>query len=351
MINTLTPHALEATWPKEGQKMGRTGYWVSKSDLRSIMPPQTGILDIYPTMTPELMGWDELTQAPKAMQAQRFWMSGTLVMGWRYHQKRREIVCFTLTQKTQLEGRIRPLTRNLNLRLQQIVPLEAGTFFLTLRGRQAVEHALEKARAHLAASARCLEVEMTLPFEAGFPLSMDHSVRLVDSRIPGGEVTGKVIAYQLCQDGLKSHTWIRMVASIGEKLKESLFPSYTYYVESDYGDTAVPKHYQTVSGLVYASYADQRPKEGVVETQSLSLYDILSDVLVSHDAERQIRVLQNQQYPVCHDIKSISEEIPTVISLELLSLKTNAVVEHTIYLNTLNAWTAPNQVNLTGDTL
>lgn len=349
IMNTLTPQALQTTWFQEGQKLGKTGYWVVQSELKQITPPRTGILDIYPTLTPAFMNWDESIRSPKTIRARRFWMSALLILGWRYRQKRRETVRFTLTQKTQLDGKIRPLTRTLNIRLQQVVDLEAGTFFLTHRGRQAVEHAIEMARAHLAASVRCLEIEFYLPFEAGFSLSLDHSVHLEDPRIPGGRVTGKVIAYQLHQDGLKSLTWVRLAASIGGKAKDPLLPECMFYVEPDYGDTAVPEYHQTVSGLSYATYAHQQPKEGIVDVKNLSVGDMLTEVTLSCDAQRQIQALQSQQYPIRQDVKQILEEVPTTVSLNLLSLKTTAVAEHTIHLKILNAWTAPSQVTLMGE--
>ncbi len=348
MINTLTPHALQATWFKEGQKLGRSGFWVMKSHLEQVIPPRTGILDIYPTLTPEFRVWDEFIQAPKVVRARRFWMSGTLVLGWRYRQKRREVVQFTLSQKTQLDGTIRPLTRMLNLSLRQVTSEVGGTFFLTYRGRQAVEHALEVARAHLAASARCLEIEVTFPFETGFALSMDHSVRLADSRIPGGEATAKVVAYQLRQDGRRASAWVRLAASIGGEAEQPPLPDSIFYAEPAYGETGTPQRYQTASGLVYADYAHQRPTEGIIETENLSVSDILKDVLVSYDAEKQIHALQCQQYPVRQNMKSVLEEVPTIISLDLLNLKTQAVADHLIQLKTIGFWTAPCQVDLSG---
>ena len=349
MMNTLTPQALQATWPKEGQKLGKSGFWIVKSQLKEVIPPTTGILDIYPTLTPEFLSWDESTQSPKKQRGRRYWMQGTLILGWQYRQKRKEVVQFTLEQRTQLDGTIRPLVRTLNLRLQEVVASSQSTFFLTHRGRQAVEHALEIARTHLAASARCLEIEVTMPYDVGFDLSMDLSVRLVDPRIPGGEVVGKVVAYQLHQDGLKAKAWVRLAASVGGTEDQSLPLEYNYYVERDYGDTRIPHHHQTVSGLAYANYADQRPTMGILEIGELSVNDILREVLVSHDTEKQIQELQRQQYPVRQNLKHILEEIPTVVSLDLLSLKTRNVAEHTIHLITLRPWTAPKQLNLTGD--
>lgn len=273
-------------------------------------------------------------------------MQGTLILGWQYRQKRKETVRFTLEQTTQLDGTIRPLARTLNLRLQEVVIPDESTFFLTLRGRQAVEHTLEIARAHLAASARCLELEITIPYEAGFDLSMDTSVRLVDPRLPGGEVVGKVVAYRLHQDGLKAEAWVRLAASVGGTGNQPLSLEYRYYVDPDYGDTGIPQHYQTPSGLAYANYSDQRPTMGILDIGDLSVNDMVREVLVSHDAEKQIQALQHQQYPVRHNLKHILEEIPTVVSLDLLSLKTRNVAEHTIHLTILHPWTAPKQLNL-----
>jgi len=350
IMNTLTPQALYSTWPKEGQKLGKSGFWVIKSHLKEVTPPKTGILDIYPTLTPEFLTWDERNQMPKKRRSKRYWMQGTLVLGWQYRQKRKETVHFTLRQITQLDGTIRPLRRTLSLRLQEVANSHESTFFLTHRGRQAIEHALERARAHLAASARCLEVEMVLPYEVGFELSMDLSIRLVDPRLPGGEMVGKVVAYRLYQDGLKAEAWVRLAASIGGTADQPVPLKYYYYVEPTYGDTAIPYHHQTVTGLIYENYTDQRPTEGVLEIRDLSVDDIVREVSISYDAEKQIHVLQRQQYPVRQNVKHVLEEIPTVVSLDLLSLKTQAVAEHTIYLNP-HPWTAPKHLNLIGEIL
>ncbi len=86
-----------------------------------------------------------------------------------------------------------------------------------------------------------------------------------------------------------------------------------------------------------------------MEVTDLSIQDILREVLVSHDAEKQIRALQRQQYPVRQNLKHVLEDIPTVVSLDLLSLKTGNVAEHTIHLKPLRPWTAPKQLNLKGE--
>jgi hypothetical protein len=347
MVNTLTPHALQATWPQEGRKIGRSGYWVVESSLKTMTPPKTGVLNIYPTVTSDFAVGEEGGQSPGFGRLRRFWMSAKLILGWRYRQKRREVVSFTLTQRTQLDGTIRPLSRTLTLNLQQLdLPQSAGTVFLDIRGRQAVEHALERARAHLAASARCLEVEMMLPFEEGLTLSLDHSVQLTDERIPGGQVMGKVVAYQLYQDGFRAYAWVRLAASVGGEPDAPPLDAPVYYVEPSYGDTAMPTHHQTASGLTYGDYADQKPTQGIVDMDHLSARHLVRQVFVAHDASSQIQALYRQQYPVSHNLKSVLQDIPTTISLDLLSLKTNAVAEHHIHLNGVGVWVAPKQLNL-----
>lgn len=347
MINTLTPRALQATWPQEGRKIGRSGYWVAESSLTPVTPPKTGMLDIYPTVTPDFIMGEGTARSSRSGRLRRFWMSARLILGWRYRQKRREVVSFTLGQRTQLDGTIRPLTRTLNLNLQQLnLPRSAGTFFLGFRGRQAIEHALERARAHLAASARCLEVEVMLPFEKGFPLSLDHTVEINDDRIPGGQVVGKAVAYRLYQDGRQAYAWVRVAASIGGEPDELPLSIPQYYAEPSYGDTAIPVHHQTASGLTYGDYGDQQPTQGIVDIESLSLRHMVRQILVSHDASSQIQALHRQQYPVSHNLKAVLQDIPTTISLDLISLKTTAVAEHHIHLTGVSAWVAPKQLNL-----
>ena len=349
MINTLTPNALQATWPVDGQKLGKSGFYVVKSHLKEMSPPKTGALHLYPTLTPEFMSWDESLQMPRCIRARRIWMKGTLVLGWEYRQKRREVVCFTLAQKTQLEGKIRPLARTLNIRLQNVGLTKESTYFQTNRGRQAVEHALEIARAHLAASARCLEVDILMPFEDGYTLTTDHSVQIADPRLPGGKVVGKVIAYQLHQDGLTSHAWVRIASSIGGKPDVCPEPVCDIYVVADYGDTARSQFHQTPSGIIYTDYSNQIAIQGLNELPTAYIGDVLKEVLVTNDSERQIHILQSKQYPVRHNLRGVLEDISTTISLNLINLKTHKEIEHVIHLQTIGAWAAPIQVNLSGD--
>lgn len=74
-------------------------------------------------------------------------------------------------------------------------------FFATDRGHTAIENLIMRARAHLLARARAVDVSFGVSFEAAAALSCRHSATVTDPRIPGGEATGKVKGYALFMDG------------------------------------------------------------------------------------------------------------------------------------------------------
>jgi hypothetical protein len=153
----------------------------------------------------------------------------------------------------------------------------------------------------------------------------------------------------LKQDGVKAYAWVRLAAAIGGNEDQTAPLKPWHYVDPRYGDTAIPQEYQTKFGLKYADYSQQRPEGGIMDLKSLSLSDILKEVVVSNDAHRQVQILQSQQYPLRLNLKTVLEDIPTSISLNLLSMKTQKVVEHLIHLETIGHWIAPRQVNLSGE--
>jgi len=73
--------------------------------------------------------------------------------------------------------------------------------FLTDRGQQAFEHSLEIAKARLAARSRAAHVSFSGPWGPLCELTLDHTVFLKDSRLPGGQAKGKVIELQMSASG------------------------------------------------------------------------------------------------------------------------------------------------------
>jgi hypothetical protein len=208
-VNTLTPQFLKHHWPKVGDHVGlektrkRSGYQVVHSQLTCIQPPQTGGLNVYPTLTPEFLPGKRL---------QRYWMEGALLLACHYGQKRQETVSFLVPHKHQLQGGVGRI-KTLNLALQKVKA--ASTFFPTDVGHKAIDYAKLMAQTILANSARCVEVEFQVPLDVGIDLTLDYSVRLRLPMIPGGELVGKVVAYKFTKTFQQEICWVRLAVSLG----------------------------------------------------------------------------------------------------------------------------------------
>lgn len=75
------------------------------------------------------------------------------------------------------------------------------SYFKTARGRRSFEHLLLRARAALIGRARAVEVSFETTIARGLPLSCRKGATLLDPRLPGGQATGKIKAYELSLDG------------------------------------------------------------------------------------------------------------------------------------------------------
>jgi hypothetical protein len=78
-----------------------------------------------------------------------------------------------------------------------------SAFFPTDRGLLAIQYPMLVARANLAQSARAVKVNFDCTFERALNLSCRKNAVLFDSRLPGGQVTGKITEYHLKADGDK----------------------------------------------------------------------------------------------------------------------------------------------------
>ena len=127
LINTLSGQDLEAKWWRNNEKVGRSGYWISKSSLREIKPHYTGNLNLYPQVSEPI--WisphdpafgSQKPSEPKQMRIKRSWYKAIVTLGWIFRQKRREKMHFTLQHLTQLPPSFDQKTRKLNIHLRDI---------------------------------------------------------------------------------------------------------------------------------------------------------------------------------------------------------------------------------------
>lgn len=416
LITTLTGSRLEKGWWREGEKLGRSGYWVTHSELREIQPKYTGALHLYPAHSQPfwMSPYDPLntTKKPQLKRLKRSWYRPTLVLGWVYRQRRRENLHFKLEQKTQTVAYEAPQTRKLHLHLQGLVltedlhswkpdwiysrgyrvvekgivyhcmrahhsrpsfaedqahwrllgkqpdiPLEkrCGSFFLTDRGRQAFEHALEIARAHLAATARAMTLSVKAPLEALWDISCDHTLKIEDPRLPGGKAEGKVMSYCLKVEGQTGRRWGEVtigisVGTLPQPLRPALEASASY-VEDAFikpGTYHLEPHawQESPSGFIYEGWGNQIPARGHLYPDTLRAKDIVEDIVVKYGAEDQNQALQDAQYPHRHHVKSVLKEVTTDIHIVLADLQSVGILEHDIHVKIPTVWSAPQQIDL-----
>ncbi|RZI46569.1 hypothetical protein [Candidatus Finniella inopinata] len=322
-INTLTPNALVRAWPKVGDRLGpeksrkKSGYQVTRSFLEKINPPRTGALSLYPTLSPEFpLGPDR-----KPMRLKRSWFKGELWLDWQYRQKRTEVACFTLHHDFQLKGRIRRRHKKLKIQLQNVegcLPEGSASFFQTSRGKQAIAHGIEMAKAYLAGTARCIEVEFQVPFERALDIGLDDSVVLRGGFIPGGALEGKVMEYRLEVNDQERVVLVRLgvAAGVGQ------------------------------GSVSCRDYQDQQPTQGIINPATLTLETFVKNIQVHGRAEDQIRHLLASFDTEGVSLEGLLGEQTTAVDVELLDLRTQGSLEHRIKLVLEGQWSAPRQVSL-----
>lgn len=335
MINTLTPKTFKRQWPKPYTPLNRSGYSILESDLKEVIPPYTGSLDVYPTISPTFCVLDN--NRPTQKRIRRCWLQAKLVVGWFYKQKRREIATFTLKHKTSF-GTIGK-KRTLALHLQSAGDTPRASFFHTDRGRQALIHAIEIARCHLAGSARCLEIELTIPFEQGLTLTTDHTIALKVPQLP--HLQGKLVAYRLTREN--NTAWLKIAVAMGAHREPTKPSSQASYVQDDYASLGPQGIHSTPSGIRFNDYSQQNPKEGVLVP--LTAANLIETLTIHAEGAEQIAWIVSNQYPTRD--RPLEALEPTQIRLELRDLQTKDVLEHVIPIEILDPWSAPPYI--TGD--
>ncbi|MDR1910324.1 MAG: hypothetical protein LBQ26_00575 [Holosporales bacterium] len=133
MINTYSGRDFEKSWHALAHKLRLGGYEVLKSTLEEVLPPETGILNLYPRRSPvylayqdeeEALNPESLCKRPVKVQLKRYWFKGKLLLAWHFQQKRQETAHFVLKNRHQLhplkEGRGH--IKRLHFKLRAIAP-------------------------------------------------------------------------------------------------------------------------------------------------------------------------------------------------------------------------------------
>lgn len=380
-VSTYTKDSLIKKWPEPGKRLGKSGIWIIKSDLKPYYPNLPFLPRFSLAVT---LGEDEETRTPYRLE--RFWFKPILWVGWTYQQRRRETLTFTLPHSVQ------PLSpgpgehKTLEFTLHNIYPdpnaypwrpeayypmdskvivkdliyecvvdhfssmtfnkdsenwrflrtfatplgnPERSSFFLTERGQAAAEHAMERAKVELAKSARALEVTFEGPWEVLKDITTDMSLILADPRLPGERIKGKVTKWTFIARGETGERVVRitLLCAIGENL-------------------ILPQAYdgrmrESATGLRY--FVDE-----TFDPPTREKGPLLRRVQLTNGPEDQEEDIQNGHYETPKALQQALGKKATRLRLFFRDLRTKHCLEHTVSFKML-PWTAPKQIDFTSN--
>lgn len=395
-VSTYTKNSLLSKWPAAGKKVGRSGIWVLKSDLKQVIPTSS----LYPRFSPPLILASQ-GDVPKPHRAERYWFKPKLWVGWQVHQRRRETLVVTLRHTCQKLFPGKGEDKTLEFTLQNINPdpeayrwkpnvhYQKGTkicsknsiykcntthtssmsfeedqgswsfknifhtplgsparasFFLTERGYIAAEHAMERAKAELAKSARAFEIFFEGPWNILKEITTDMSVALTDPRLPGGKVKGKVTKYALIVKGETGERFVRvtLLCTVDhEKVETEFLTTLPTYVDEGYGVETYQIHQNTLqktpTGVTYYRYDEAVP----IAMQQTG--PLLKRIELTNNPDEQMEGAHLHQ--TLSGLKKALSQKPTRLKLFFKDLRTKEQLEHTIRVS--SEWSAPLGVILT----
>ncbi len=396
-ISTFTPSSLKKTWPKTGQTLGRSGYWVAFSKLEDITPTFD---DALPA---SLHLWRASGARAKKCALKRLWFRGKMIVGWHLKQKRRERLTFTLTHSHQMnmdEEKSLSITLPIKRPLvpsstqdmwtphtdyeqddiithkqqgyrasrthtsghtfdhdahrwtplpQSASPLTQGahTFFLTPRGKKAFHAAVEMAKTLVARKARAMEINLTL-LPTAPRLSLNDAISITHSCVPGGHATGKIIALtrKVCASTGEDVVNVTCAVSVGTPFDA---PATTLTQDSyseDYAQDYTLREGAlgtTPSQLIYPSFDDQYPQDDYAKLWSDQTTHIVRSIHIKnapHTQHQKAQAHATQKRPL------LKHNLGTEMNVRLKNLKTQDSILHTIALSQPIVWSSPQQVTL-----
>jgi len=276
-IATLTPETIVSHWPKEDQRLGlgkrKSGYQVEYAKITAIDYEET------PSHTKRI--------SEKSEQIKIHYFKPTLRIQWQYQQPRIE----TMRIKAQLNHSQHKLTKHRVRKIPIEIALpenERSRFFETKQGKEFITYASAILIAQLRASARCIRVTCTLPWNAGRDLTLD------DSLVAKGKFRGKIIKIRHVIKGMQRLVEVTIVCTLetGDLFHDE--------EEND------------------AHSSDE--VQGITQP-TLNPLDLISQIDVKNSAtEQEMHLLQHAQDG---PLKSALQEMPTSIHLTLRDLRTD----------------------------
>jgi len=368
-INTLTPLSFEDAWKGVAIPNGYTvieskltpvanGFGLAPANIRS------DIINVnaadFPTSTGGVAG-------TRPVDVPRVWYEPTLKLQAVYEQKRRELFATQLSADVQDFSLRGDKTEDLSLRLQdptaiaqaQILNAKLPSFYynnigvlFTTFGADIIENALLRGSARLKYANRVVETTFEGDLDTLINVTTDYTIRLEDSRLPGGSIRGKVVNYNIGIDGSTGQTYskITILSCIGLGLDAvpNLTPTEAevglIIYDNEYG--AATMNSSIFYDLAAAPIIDE-PID-VVQMEADNEY-LINNVNVDKDGEVQVAgfLAENITAPELGGGRpdTYLTDNPTEIQVDLKSMNPASELFKEILITTTNL-TLPKHVNM-----
>ncbi len=294
IMATLTPNSVTNHWPGNDQRLGlgrrQSGYRVEHS---TIFRTPAGVEKSH---TKQICAGP----AEKQIRAKIHYFNTTLKIRWQYNQPR--------VENMVIQGQLNHCQhRFTNHRLRKI-PIaielpksEQAMFFETSQGTEFINYASRIAQTQLRASARCIHVLCTLPWNLGRYLTVDDSLKA------DGKFEGKITKVRHVVKGLQRCVEV----TVGCAIQSGDLANSTTDSAGEYPQNYMDDETQSADSLLGIAHPKLHPK------------DIIANIAVKNSAQEQEEHLLQNQYPVRDNMNAVLQEVPTSIHIELKDLRTD----------------------------
>lgn len=221
-------------------------------------------------------------------------------------------------------------------------------YFPTARGRQSLEYLICLARGAILERSRAVSVTFSVPFRDGLDLSCRKNARIVDPRLPGGEATGKIVAYTLSVADGRMLASVTIGCTVGKGNTVSTIPGNPVYVDDGYVDLG----YQLYAGatlmpvageVTYEEFGQIPPNDDGIDFFAMDPATLVEDITIINPLPTQQAVLSAFQPDLAAAIDALNQ-VFTEVDGEFKLLKGGPFI--TDYPITVSALMVPKTLDL-----
>lgn len=276
----------------------KSGYTILEASFTPEMPPETGILDLYPLTTPPMVLAAREGKKSSEMVLPRYWFQTTWRVAWLYEQKRIETLSTEIPLNEAGEGAL-----ELRFKVPNVEALDGFD-----EGKATLEPLwptlLKEVETQLKTELfeRFQEtITVSVPFEVGSDMALGQTVRV---RLADEVLCGEVRAVMVEAEGVQREARVTM-ACAARWLK--LWRDQAWKL---------------------GALQEREPLQGL--TASLTADDAILDGTVENDAEAQFALLAGRTWTSPQEIAAFLKSHATRIDLRLRDLRTRKHLEHAL---------------------